>query len=167
MSGTDNLTPILLGILTAAQAQLTIPVSSARLEPGNFVAWDKCNSNECGQLYVRVISLIGSIGQNNPSRHPCAPTYGCRIGVGTVRCAHVVQDDGTFPTDAELIVDVTEMGQDRADILQALSCDVAPLLPESSRIGYKVEQWLPAGPQGGCHTGEWTIFFNLNICFNC
>jgi len=155
---TDLLGPLMAAVLAEALAALTEPVGRVSLYPGADVAWDDCCE---GQLWVRVAETTptGS-GPQAGTRQPCGVhLWQVLLGIGVMRCAAVVKDDGTPPTPAELTADTLAMTQDRADIEEAIKCGVAPLTEQMHFV-----RWDPLGPQGGCVGGEWLFFVKMGTC---
>lgn len=151
----EPLGPILLEILTCAQENLTNPVALVTITPGNTVAWDDCCE---GELWARVVSVVGASSMSNPRLQPCAATWQVRFEVGVIRCAHVVDDAGNIPTAAQMTADALATYQDRADLTYALMCCV-PGIPGIQDL--QVGDWLPQGPEGGCVGGTLTSTFTL------
>src|SRR5262245_23066536 len=99
MPGTDRMGPLLAEILDCGESNLTNPVALAVIPPGNTVAWDQCCD---GELWVRLVSLVGSPALSQPRRQPCQAIYQARIEVGVIRCAHVIDDSGAAPSAEEM-----------------------------------------------------------------
>lgn len=136
-------------------------VSLAHLAPGGEVAWDACCD---GQLWVRLIDVYPT----NPFPTEDTQQLRCtivelaaRIGVGVMRCAHTVDDNGRPPTAAEMTADTVETTADATIVSSALMC-CTPNLPIIRSI--KLGHWTPAGPQGGCVGGEWQALIALDWC---
>jgi hypothetical protein len=168
----DAIGPLLEEFLGLVEPHLTKPVSRAVLMPGNRVIEDECGDCEGigGQLHVRLISIVGSSSMANPRLQPCAQYYQIRVAIGTRRCVHTIDDQGNPPYPAEMIADVKTMMQDRADIMEAIVCDIAPLLAERGDTSHKtvrIEDWLPSATGGGCQGGEVTMIFTHILCTEC
>lgn len=161
MAREENLRPILDSILNHVCSSLTVPVGRAHLAPGNNVAWDDCCN---GQLYVRVVSIIGESSLSKPAMQPCAQIYQMRVAIGVMRCAHTVNDQGIPPTVEELNCDTYDTLRDRFDVMKALVCRVPGIRGVSA---LRIEDWMLQGPQGGCVGGEITIRFNVDACVTC
>ena len=147
-------------MLDAVETHLTQPITRSVVMPGNTIVED----TPCGQLHVRLISIVGSSGLSKPSMQPCLPLYQVRIGVGVARCAHVVDDGGNPPTPGEMAYDAFQTFQDRADIVEALVCTISQFEEVNT---LRIEDWLPSGPQGGVVSGEQTFTFNHVLCTPC
>ena len=139
-------------ILSIAQGALeTDAPGRVHLMPGASPVWDDC-CEEGGQVWVRVINIVPMAG-----KVPTCPVLGWRatLGVGTIRCAHVLDDDGNPPTPEEMTQDTERMTQDLANLGRALLCEAGIS---------SVVNWLPAGPDGGCVGGEWTVTITYDWC---
>lgn len=142
MASLSRLTPALDDLLAAVVTALPASVGRAVVAPGGEVAWDDCCD---GQAWVRVISV--------------APTYQARcgivkwtisLGIGVLRCAAVLDDDGVAPSPRQITADGHEMIADMDAIAHLIQC--ADDLPLDPTLG----NWTPLGPNGGCHGGEWS-----------
>lgn len=155
---TDLLGPLLQAVLAEVQARLTEPVGRASLTPGAEVAWDDCCR---GQLWVRVAETTPSgSGTQSGSRQPCGVhLWQVVLGVGVMRCAHVLDDDGEAPTPAQLTADTVATTRDRADVEEAITCGMASLAEQVHLV-----RWDPLGPQGGCVGGEWLFIARIGTC---
>lgn len=161
MPTVDRLTPIMQALLDCVNGNLTYPVNIKTIAPGASVAWDDCCN---GELWVRVMSLAAA---GNPSMQPCSSHYLVQVGVGVIRCAAVVNDQGVSPSGAQMSADAAQTFKDFADIMQAINCCFAPLT-ESLGVGtLRIGNWSPLGPQGGCVGGEVTMSFNYDACQPC
>lgn len=166
----EQLGPALLGVLAAAQAALEAcnrPVGLAHLAPGSSVAWDNCCEGY-GQLWVRVLDMFPS-GRPFPTTdltQPCdgLTLLGVRVGVGVVRCAHTLSDDGNPPSAEQMTADTLGSTADATALLHAIECDI----PQIRQVrASRLVNWLPQGPSGGCAGGEWEILLGLDDCTDC
>jgi hypothetical protein len=168
-----DITPIMTGVLSAAASAFNDcgrTPGRVELTPGNLPAWDDCCE---GQLYVRVMELYPTGGQNSPFPQIDASQRGaasalCKIhmmavhvGVGILRCAATVDDDGTAPTPARVTNDAVLMYEDSATLLNALVCDVPSV---KGILSMKLDRWTPLGVEGGCAGGEWGAYFAVDPC---
>src|SRR3546814_12414700 len=90
----------------------SVPVGKAFLNPGATVPDDDCCA---GQLAVRVIERFPSrtFPAIDATASNCNPLFwAVQLGVSVLRCAHVVDDDGTFPTGPEMTADALAMNPD-------------------------------------------------------
>lgn len=160
----SSLEPVLSGILTLVATTMDdadrLP-GRVYLAPGDTTAWDDCCGSEgeaAGQLYLRVAAIFPTgLPFPDPYRKPSvpcgAPLVGMTLGIGTVRCAHTVDDYGTAPTAEELTGDALALLEDSTLIWKALQqLDTVPGV-RSVQIG----SWAPDGPLGGCESGEWEV----------
>src|SRR3546814_16132042 len=96
----DTLSPEMWALLNCANGALEeagVPVGKAFLNPGLTVPDDNCCD---GQLAVRVIARFPSrtfpaIDATASTRNPLF--WAVQLGVSVLRCAHVGDNDGTFP----------------------------------------------------------------------
>lgn len=156
---TDLIGPTLQAALTCAAASLTPPVGRVALYPGGQVAYDDCCD---GQVWARLISLVPSGSPANAGRQstPCGVLlWTVTIGVGVLRCAATLDDQGFAPPASVLTADTLQMTQDMADLSEALQCCFAPQLGRLTML-----RWDPLGPQGMCVGGEWTVVALIDNC---
>lgn len=165
---------VLQGILSAAASVFNQPGQNkpgrVELTPGLLPAWDDCCG---GQLYLRTIEVYPTAGKNSPfpaidTQQTGAAGSMCgfhlvavHIGLGMIRCAATVDDDGNAPTPAAVSENANTMLDDMATLLDVLVCD-APKIP--GVLALKVDRWVPQGVQGGCHGGEWGAFLAMDPC---
>jgi len=163
----DTLGPMLADLRDAARTTIArckgeeaLP-GLVSLQPGNTVSWDNCCEGG-GTLWVRVVSADA----RPAGAQPCDITHlSVRAALGAVRCVHVVDEDGTFPTAEEMDGDTLATTGD-ADLLLRTLREWEPAgalakfrVPKSLTI----ENGLPQGPQGGCAGWEWTFTFGLML----
>lgn len=155
---TDLLGPALTVFLGYAEDALVPAVGRASLYPGAELAWDDCCE---GQVWVRVISILPSPLANPGSfTQPCGVlSWVATLGIGVLRCAAVLDDNGNAPTPAELSADTLAMTRDAAALEAAIQCQIGPQVEQLSFL-----RWEPLGPQGGCVGGEWVIMVKLPTC---
>ena len=146
--------------LTRAEAALIPTPSRIEITPGRDPAWDDCCSGS-GQLYLRVIEMT-PISINTGTGRRSAAGVQCdisawvfRLAIGVIRCAHTVNDDGEPPTSTEVTADAAQMLADANAILTVL---------ENHEHTRDISRWLPQGPQGGCHGGEWEFDVRMDAC---
>lgn len=163
----ERLGPIISAMLECARVSLTNPVNRVLVMPGSTVVDDDCCEGG-GQLFIRVVSIVGASGLAQPDSQPCTPLYKIRCAIGTRRCAHTVSDAGVPPSAAEMTADAFSVLQDRADIMEAFSCCIAPMFPDRYDIGaLRIEDWLPSPVLGGCIGCEITFTFSQVLCNPC
>lgn len=164
---TDLLGPVMEGLLACADEALTVcgrPAGRVSLQPGNSVAWDDCCEGG-GQLWVRLVSDVAQpVGAQ-----PCDLTGNqIRLGLGVVRCAYTVDDEGNPPTPGQMTEDTLKTTMDRTVLLNAIRCcDALKGGPHVNAKSVRIETGLPLGVQGGCVGFEWTLAFNLGYCGTC
>lgn len=163
---------ILKSILSAAASSLNAagrPPGRVELTPGLLPAWDDCCE---GQLYVRMIEAYPTAGQNAPfpaidvqqrgvGAHCGFHLLAVHIGLGIIRCAATVDDQGNPPTSAEVTADADALLEDMADLLDVLVCE-SQGTPGIQAL--KIDRWTPSGPEGGCAGGEWGAYIALDPC---
>jgi hypothetical protein len=140
------------------------------LVPGALPAWDECCD---GFLFVRLITMFPTMGQGvpfpNPDTRPgnCKPVMmASQLGVGVLRCASVIDDNGTAPPAATLTAEALGMTADASILLSAIKCCVADMVDDEESWVEQVVlgSWLPQGPDGGCVGGEWTLTVAHGSC---
>lgn len=159
--------PLLAQWVEATRGHLTNRVNRTLVMPGASVVEDDCCEGG-GQLHIRVISIVGVGALSNPNSQPCNPLYQVRVGLGTRRCAHTVDDNGVPPSPAEMTADALLLLQDRADLMEAIVCSIAPTFHDRNDIAtLRIEDWLPSNILGGCMGTEITFTFNQVLCAPC
>jgi hypothetical protein len=154
---TDALGPALMLFLASAEAALDTPVGRAALYPGAEVAWDDCCD---GQLWIRVINQLPNSGVRNASGQPCGvATWTVTLGLGVLRCAASIDDQGRAPAAADLTANTLAMLADQAALSEAIQCAITPAVEK-----LVVLRWDPIGPSGGCVGGEWQFTVTLMNC---
>lgn len=146
-----QLRPILARLLHAAEDALTTKPGRVLVMPGAEVVHDDCCD---GQLWTRVIQIEPVTLRNIQTRCGIV-AFQATIGVGIVRCAATIDDNGNAPSEAEMTADAFQVSDDAEEIGNALSCskDIQALL-----------LWTPSGPLGGCVGGEWQVSARFDIC---
>lgn len=149
-----DLQRLLAAILECAVDTLTDVPQRAFVAPGQEVAWD------CDQVWVRVVSVEPRYPTSSDSRYAtsatnCGPNaWDVTIGVGTIRCVAVMDDQGRPPSSGAVTENGHEMTRDMLELMVAIQCCA---LPVPLRIG----SWVPQGPEGGYAGGEWTVSLTL------
>lgn len=128
------------------------------VNPGGEVAFDDCCEHG-GQLWVRVIRAhpVSPIPTKVTREVPCQDPVGVQLGLGIIRCVHVLGDDGDAPSADVLTADARQMVCDMASLLRAIECC------DTDDEGTTLDQWLPIPAQGGCVGGEWTFWWTPRI----
>lgn len=169
----DIIGQIMVDVLTCASDALTDegrPVAREILTPGELPAWDECCD---GFLYVRLITMYPTAGQSAPFPQQDTRPGNCKpimmasqLGIGVLRCAAVVDDNGKAPTAATLTTEARGMTKDASIILSAIKCCIAPMVDADGSLVQQVVlgSWLPLGPEGGCTGGEWTLTVAHGTC---
>lgn len=155
----DLVGPLLERIATQVAAQMNPRPRRVEVAPGAQVAWDECCE---GLLWSRLVSMSPSgapYPQQDQVQKCGVAIWAATIGVGILRCASVVDDNGEAPTAAALTREALQMTADMATIEQALRHEMVPALSY-----LKVQRWEPLGPSGGCVGGEWQIIVGVNVC---
>lgn len=160
----DVLSPAMSNLLACANGALIeagVPAGKTFLNPGLEVPWDNCCEDE-GQLWVRVLQMYPSRTLPTPDQTAasCNPMFWtAQLGVGTMRCAHTVDDDFNFPTQQEMTSDALVMTRDAALLETAIRCCWQPPMEK-----FIIQQWVPMTTEGGCAGGEWVLFVALPSC---
>lgn len=154
-------------LLTDADDGLTNPVGTAFLAPGSQVAWDECcdddnlgGTRHGGQLWVRIVQMRPSMPfpQVDNEQKCGVQLVAAVLGVGIVRCAHTLQDNGEPPTAAQMTGDTTKINTDAIDLFSVIT----EVFAERHRC--VLGEWTPQGPDGGCAGGEWQLTIRLQPC---
>jgi hypothetical protein len=126
------------------------------------VAWDGC---ECGQVWVRLISIAPATGRRTSSFTSVLPCgvelWTVEVGIGVLRCAATLDDSGRAPSAAALTADTLQMTQDQANLSAAIQCEMSHIW-QVDRLS--PVSWLPLGPDGGCVGGEWRVTTLVDNC---
>ncbi len=150
----------LLNCANGALIEAGVPVGKAFLNPGLTVPDDECCE---GQLAVRVIERFPSrtFPAIDATASNCNPLFwAVQLGVSVLRCAHVLDDDGVFPTGEEMTADALAMNRDAALLETAIRCCWDPAGLHKKMI----QQWTPKETEGGCMGGEWRVYFAQGSC---
>lgn len=114
-------------------------------------AWDDC-CDPGGQVWTRVRGAEpqNPLGTFDPSPTKCFGQMGVHIGVGALRCAHTIDDQGLPPTADELTADARQVVADMVDLRRAIVCCT------NARVS--LQPWVPLDAAGGCIGGEWGVW---------
>lgn len=158
---------VLAALRDCAAAALDPVPGRVSLYSGAQEAWDDCCS---GQLWVRLISAVPGSTQTAGARGysqaslPCgALSWSVTAGIGVLRCAATVDDNGVAPAPVELNAETLQMTADVAALSRAIECCGAGIQGIEKLTSVS---WTPKGPSGGCVGGEWTVTFLVLAC-NC
>lgn len=151
----------LRGLLDTVTDSLTPTPGRSVLAPGSEVAWDDCCD---GQVHVRVITVepnypTAQRGNATVSGNCDPVAWSVTLGVGVIRCAAVLDDDGNAPAPHQITADARQMLDDMNTLAQALTCHTFPGLDRLA-----LSTWNPSGPMGGCHGGEWLVTATVLSC---
>jgi hypothetical protein len=136
------------------------PTCWCGLWPGADVAWDYCgecsDDGKCGMAYLRpdIAFPYSTFPFAEPDTN-CKRPIGYRFEIGVVRCMPTMNEDGELPSEAEIREATLGLMLDQHALLCAIRECRAPGL-------VSLEGWTPAGPEGGCVGGAWTIFVDPN-----
>lgn len=126
------------------------PARVVELAPGEQVAWD----DTCGMLYSRIASIEPIYRVNAPFTS-CEPNFWVvSVAMGALRCAAVMDNKGRPPSADAVTADGFEMLADMQALRQAIMA-----VPGTRTL----TTWLPMGPEGGVHGGEWTFTFRTGV----
>lgn len=154
-----GIVPALSALLSTAYDHLAVKPGRTILAPGAQVAWDDCCD---GQMWVRVVSVTPAYQTSRSGNvaSACAPVrWDVVLGLGILRCAAVLDDDGNAPTAKAISADAATMVSDMGALADAVICH-EHLDLERVVLG----AWSPQGPQGGCHGGEWSVTARVLVC---
>ena len=159
-----DLTP-LHELLTCSTEHLTPTPGRSFITTGLSPAWDACCE---GQAWVRVESLDPAgtrpvkMGMKNGD--PCVRTWRATVGIGVLRCAAPLRDDGSMPSDDQITADALQALTDQEALQRAVECC---LTTAGTRVSSVVlTRWNALGPDGGCVGGEWIaqMVFEMGGC---
>jgi hypothetical protein len=161
----DLVTPVMAALRDNLRRYLQVSVGRLYISPGLDVAWDDCCN---GQAWVRLVSMAPFYGDTRRgAAQRCGPDgMVLTMAVGALRCAAVLDDNGTPPSVTQLNNDAAAVGRDAADLLAAITC----FDPEAVGLGnvilkpLLVERWDPLGPDGVCVGGEWLLNTTVGAC---
>lgn len=139
----------------ALEALSQTPGRVIAITPGVQAAHDNCCEGQ-GQLYMRVQSIEPNVGDARATRAPCGVlSWTVTFGLGIIRCAHTVNDQGKAPTAAQVESDGFDMTRDLTELQEVVLCH------EATR---SIMMWTPQGVDGGCHGGEWLFTSRVSTC---
>lgn len=151
-----DLAVVLDSYLNDAKAGLTLKPARIVRVPGQEVVWDDCCD---GQLHIRVISMDPLVRRPHSAAGIACDVIGFTValGLGVVRCAATLNDQGQAPSPKQINDDNQQMLLDMSELQSVMLC---------SPHTYDVLRWQPLGVTGGCHGGEWTftVRVNANAC---
>lgn len=126
--------------------------------PGTVAPWDTCcdctgGEGQAWTLAERVYPTQ-PFPQQDTGAQRCRPVqYAAEVVVGVLRCAVTVDDHGNPPLAQAVTADADKVSRDRDLMLAALLCD---WLGDDDDPGtFRLGEWTPLGPQGGCVGGQW------------
>lgn len=154
-----KVTEAMQNLLNAVDVEMRHDTTIQFLAPGAQVAWDNCceEGGVGGQLWVRLVNIVPGWPQRDAAQK-CAPRlYTATFGVGVIRCAHTLDDQGNPPTAAEMTGDATKINDDMEDMLSGIMSNL--------EYQYNLGAYEPLGPDGGCAGGEWTVSVRLQPCW--
>lgn len=156
---TDLFGPLLEDALTAASRACTS--AKRQIIAVGEVAFDDCCD---GQVWARLISAVPApqTNQTPAAAQACGVVmWDATVGIGMVRCAATVNDQGAAPAPSVLCYEALTATADMAALQAAISCDLAPTRG-ARRVRFL--RWDAIGPEGGCVGGEWQISVLVDVC---
>jgi hypothetical protein len=128
----------------------------AFISPDPIVVWDDC-CEDGGQVWVRMIEAlpVNPLPVADQSLTTCGKSMGALLGLGIVRCAHTIDDNGRPPSVDELMTDAALQADDMTALYRAIVC-----CEDRRRI--VLDRWLPFSG-GGCMGGEWTVWVPVHF----
>lgn len=89
-------------------------------------------------------------------------TWVAELTMTVYRCVHVLAEDGTPPTCAELDADARKLASDRTAMMAAWACcDWRRAEPGGEEASVVPQGWTPVGPLGGCAGGTFTVLVDV------
>lgn len=161
-------------LCTALADSVGGPVCRCCLRPGgHLVPMDSCYC-ECGAVGGNGQASVQVTGIYPTNRFPrngieewdiacdARNTWVAELTMTVYRCVHVLKDDGTPPSCAELDADARKIASDRfAMMTAALCCDWRRPSPEWEQQPIIPGSWTPVTPQGGCAGGYMTVLVDV------
>jgi hypothetical protein len=150
----------LLDCLTVTLFDCGRPACRYFLSQGE-VAWDECC--DCGtgngQAWVSLQGITPII--SGPQATFCAWEYEATFAVGTLRCAAVLNADGSAPAADVLTAEAKAVMLDAALQRKAIVC----CFGENKDPGdFLIGAWAPLGPAGACVGGATTVTVRFSGC---
>lgn len=145
-------------LLAAVDLEMRHDTGVQFLAPGEQVAWDNCceDNGVGGQLWVRCISVSPGWPKNDTEQKCGVRLATATLGVGVVRCAHTLDDQGNPPTGEEMTSDAVKLMEDMEDMFSGIVTNY--------EWHHNVGMYTPVGPDGGCAGGEWTVAVRIQPC---
>lgn len=129
------------------------------LYPGDVVAFDTCQSDDCtegdGQLWANLLPATVENGGGG-----CAEVT-VQAQIGIVRCAPMPDAQGWVNPEAVQTA-AFQQAIDADHILNTLTC--CEELTRDERFVFTPVSWAPVPEQGGCVGGVWTVSLRLSVC---
>jgi hypothetical protein len=124
------------------------------LAPGAEIALDyqgDCPDGVCGMAWVRLATAYPATALGNTSEQPgnCAVPVGFDVEIGIVRCASLPDEDGSPPSEADLLADTQIQVADMLVMRRAVVCCVGS--------DHLLRAYTPIGPDGGVVGGVWAV----------
>jgi len=143
------------------------PPARCCLVAGESIALDDCCA---GTAWVRLVTYAATDADSFPNPAsgatgdcwgpgPVAPLAAVTFGIGVVRCAHTVDEDGTPPDCETLEADALAQYSD-VDALNATALCCAGDAVEMTSLG----AYDPFGPRGACVGGEVRVTYAVALC---
>lgn len=145
-------------LLNSVDVEMRHDTAVQFLAPGEQVAWDNCCEEDGagGQLWVRCVAVYPGWPKIDNDQKCGIRLATAVLGVGVLRCAHTLDDQGNPPTAAEMTGDATRIMEDMEDMLSGVM--------ENFEWHHSVGQYQTVGPDGGCAGGEWTVNVRVQPC---
>ncbi len=141
-------------LLDCSRNQLDPPVASGYLTTGGLLTtWDNCCE---GQTWVRLASqeAIAAPKMGMRPQAPCRRSWLVTLGVGALRCAATMNDQGEAPPPEAVTANARQTVVDKDALIEAVQC----CLPSTAGVqSFELTRWDALGPDGGCVGGEWTL----------
>ena len=120
-------------------------------------AWDDCCE---GQVWVRLVQVeTVQVGKRLASGHMCTQMKALTVGVGVLRCALVIDDQGHAPEASALSKESLGVLVDMDALSNAIQCCEVP-----GAVRVTMSRWDALGPEGGCVGGEWQAVIWQDMC---
>lgn len=157
----------LLDNVDLALDRVNAPACRSFVAPGADAPWDTCCDCPAGegQAWVAVSRYFPTESFPDPAAgaHRCHPReYAVELVAAVLRCATVVDDAGQPPSAAAVTDDARKVGRDRQALLEAILCGYVG--DDADPGEFRLGEWTPLGPLGGCVGGQWTLTVRAPYC---
>lgn len=131
------------------------PLCWCGIYPGSDVSWEycgQCSRGTCGMGFVQLLGAYpSSTFPNQQEEATCRAPLAFQLTVGSMRCLPVAEEDGSLPSEGDLLAPALAVNDDMLALLRAVDCCM------KGNGLHDVGEYQTIGPQGGCVGGAWTV----------